>query len=231
MQIKTSGAGADSGEAAAPAVFDLPGRGRVLVFAYALPTSGTPWNWAATPTSPGVNLLSELTEKSADAVCQQITRARRHDDIVVVSLHWGPNWGYDIPDSQRRFARALIDEGDVSLVHGHSSHHAKGIEVYRDRLILYGCGDFLNDYEGIRGYEAYRDDLVVMYLADIVSASRGLDRLELVPLQIRQFRLIRPSEADFDWIKGTLDRESRQYGARVTTTSDKRLALTWKAKR
>jgi poly-gamma-glutamate capsule biosynthesis protein CapA/YwtB (metallophosphatase superfamily) len=30
------------------------------------------------------------------------------------------------------------------------------IEGYRDRLILYGCGDFLNDYEGIKGYEEFR---------------------------------------------------------------------------
>jgi poly-gamma-glutamate capsule biosynthesis protein CapA/YwtB (metallophosphatase superfamily) len=38
----------------------------------------------------------------------------------------------------------------VSIVHGHSSHHAKAIEVHDGRLILYGY-DFLNDYEGIAG--------------------------------------------------------------------------------
>jgi hypothetical protein len=41
------------------------------------------------------------------------------------------------------------------------------MEVYHSRLILYGCGDFINDYEGIRGYEEYRDDLALMYFADI----------------------------------------------------------------
>ena len=30
-----------------------------------------------------------------------------------------------------------------------------GFEVYRDKLILYGCGDFLNDYEGIGGYQPF----------------------------------------------------------------------------
>jgi poly-gamma-glutamate capsule biosynthesis protein CapA/YwtB (metallophosphatase superfamily) len=29
---------------------------------------------------------------------------------------------------------------------------------------LYGCGDFLNDYEGISGYEVFRSDLRLMYL-------------------------------------------------------------------
>jgi len=229
MQIKTSGAGATSGEAAEPAVFDLAEKGRVLVFAYASPTSGTPWEWAATPTSAGVNLLLELTEDSVAKVCSEIARARRKDDIVVVSLHWGPNWGYDIPDSHKRFAHVLIDEADVSIVYGHSSHHAKAIEVYRDRLVLYGCGDFLNDYEGIKGYESYRDDLAVMYIVDIDVASRDLGHLETVPFQIMQFRLAYPSGMDVDWIRETLDRESRQFGARVAMM-DGRLALTWKAK-
>ena len=84
----------------------------------------------------------------ADAVGRQ-----RPDDLIIVSVHWGSNWGYDVPEEQRRFAHALIDKAGVSVVHGHSSHHPKAIEVYRDRLILYGCGDFLNDYEGIKGYE------------------------------------------------------------------------------
>jgi poly-gamma-glutamate synthesis protein (capsule biosynthesis protein) len=37
----------------------------------------------------------------------------------------------------------------VDVVHGHSSHHCKGAEVYRGRLVLYGCGDLISDYEGI----------------------------------------------------------------------------------
>ena len=57
---------------------------------------------------------------------------------VVVSIYWGPNWGYPIPKDQRRLAHALIEEAGISIVHGHSSHHAKAIEIYRERLILYG---------------------------------------------------------------------------------------------
>jgi len=60
----------------------------------------------------------------------------------------------------------LIDEG-VAVVHGHSSHHVKAIEVFKGRLILYGCGDFLTDYEGISGYEMFRGDLGLMYLVDL----------------------------------------------------------------
>ena len=41
------------------------------------------------------------------------------------------------------------NQGGIDVVHGHSSHHPRPIEVYQRRLILYGCGDFIDDYEGI----------------------------------------------------------------------------------
>ena len=94
----------------------------------------------------------------------------------------------------------MIDGAGVSIVHGHSSHHAKAIEVYHNRLILYGCGDFLNDYEGIRGYEDYRDDLAVMYFVDIAVTSGAVSGIELVPLCIKQFQLVPASASDTEWI-------------------------------
>jgi poly-gamma-glutamate synthesis protein (capsule biosynthesis protein) len=144
-----------------------------------------------------------------------------------VSIHWGGNWGYEVPSGQRELARALIESGSVDIVHGHSSHHPKGIEVYRERLILYGCGDFLNDYEGIKGYEEYRDDLALMYFCDIDLVSGDIAALEIVPLQIRKFQLINPSSRDVDWMRDTLDRESRRFGSAVVSRSVGRLALSW----
>jgi Putative enzyme of poly-gamma-glutamate biosynthesis (capsule formation) len=81
---------------------------------------------------------------------------KQQGDIVVASIHWGGNWDYKVPREQREFAHKLIDEAGVDVIHGHSSHHIKGIEVYRGKLIMYGCSDLLNDYEGISGlYEDF----------------------------------------------------------------------------
>ncbi len=227
LQIKAPGAGRNLDEASAPAALRIAAKGRVLVFSYAVVTSGAPRSWIATPDAPGVNLLTDLSEATASRICDQIARQRQPHDVIVVSIHWGPNWGYDILEEQRRFAHALIERADVSVIHGHSSHHAKGIEVHRDRLILYGCGDFLNDYEGIQGYEDYRDDLALMYFADIKPASRDVAATEIVPLQIRKFSLVRPSGPDIDWVRQTLDRESRRFGTSVALISPGRLALSW----
>src|SRR5438445_11101768 len=116
-------------------------------------------------------------------------------DVNVASIHWCSNWGYDIPPEQIAFAHRLIDEG-VAIVHGHSSHHVKAIEVFKGRLILYGCGDFLTDYEGISGYETLRGDLGLMYLVDLDSQTGQLMSARLVPMKMRRFRLGRTSAAD-----------------------------------
>lgn len=125
------------------------------------------------------------------------------------------DWGYHIPAGQRRFARQLIDAAGVNVVHGHSSHHPRGIEVYREKPILYGCGDFLNDYEGIGGQEAFRGDLTLMYFLTLDPASGRLLRLSLVPLQIRRFRLHRPSAADAAWLREVMARECGRLGTTV----------------
>jgi poly-gamma-glutamate synthesis protein (capsule biosynthesis protein) len=213
--VRSAGAGRDIVAAAAPAVLNIAGKGRVLVFAFGSPTSGIPPSWAATKSRAGVNLLDELSAQAVDEVSRAIQSVRRPRDIVVASIHWGGNWGYDIADEYRDFAHRLIDDAGVDLIHGHSSHHAKGIEVYRGRPILYGCGDLLNDYEGIRGYEAFRDDLVLMYFASMNPSSQRLVKLEMTPLQIRKFRLNYPSAADLKWLHDRLNHECARFGHRL----------------
>jgi len=225
--IGHAGAGHDLAEAMAPAAVALPGGGRVLVFAWGSETSGVPRGWAAQHDRAGVNHLGNLSVKSVTTMAQQIQGVRRDGDIVIVSIHWGANWGYRISGGQRDFAHGLIDDAGVDIVHGHSSHHPVGIEVYRNCPILYGCGDFLNDYEGIGGYESYRPELVVMYLPTLDARTRRLSRFEMIPFRIRNFRLERASHDESEWLGSTLDRESRRFGARVVLGAEDTLALAW----
>jgi poly-gamma-glutamate synthesis protein (capsule biosynthesis protein) len=225
LNIKVAGAGQNDLEACAPAVLNLS-KTRLLVFSFGSPSSGVPADWAATNGVPGVNLLPELSETSALRVADQIMALKKPSDLVIVSIHWGSNWGYHIPDEQRAFAHALVDKAGVSVIHGHSSHHPRSIEIYRDRLILYGCGDLLNDNEGIRGYARYRDDLVLMYFVDLAPIGGNLHALKLLPLQIKKFRLSIPSQSDVEWIQATLDRECRRLGTTVTRGAEGQLKVT-----
>ncbi len=227
LHIKVAGAGRNRVQGSAPAVLDVAGSGRVLVFSFASTTSGVPRNWGATGTTAGVNLLNGISEANASRVAGKIAHIRTAGDLVVVSVHWGPNWGYEIPQEYQIFAHTLIDQADVSIIHGHSSHHPKALEIYRNRPILYSCGDFLNDYEGISGYEEYRDDLVLMYFVDFDMTNYELSGLEIVPLQIRRFQLVRPSKEDVGWVRQTLDREYRRFGIAVALREDGHFVLSW----
>ena len=137
----------------------------------------------------------------------------------MVSIHWGSNWGYRVHSDQVRFARRLID-GGVDVIHGHSSHHPRPIEVYRGKLILYGCGDCIDDYEGITGYEEYRDDLRLLYFASIAPGTAELAALVMVPMQARNMRLRHASAADSRWLAATLDRIGREFGSRIEHRPD-----------
>jgi poly-gamma-glutamate synthesis protein (capsule biosynthesis protein) len=224
--LATAGAGRDLTEADRPAVLEVPGKGRVLVFAFGHSSSGVPRDWAASKGRPGVSVLSDLSSHTAKRVAERVRRWRRAGDVVVASIHWGSNWGYSIPRPHRVFAHRLIDLGAADVVHGHSSHHPRPMEVHEGRLILYGCGDFLNDYEGISGHEEYRSDLVLAYYVTLDREGR-LVRLEMTPFRTRQFRLERASRRDAVWVRATLDREGRKLGTRVELAHDGTLVLGW----
>ncbi|MBS7660651.1 CapA family protein [Pseudomonas lalucatii] len=223
--LQHAGAGIDEAGATAPAVLSLPG-GRLLFFAFATEDSGVPAHWAADRLRPGVARLDDLSPRSLERIARLIRAAKRPGDRVVLSIHWGGNWGFAIPREQVDFAHGLIDRAGVDLLHGHSAHHIKAIEVYRQHLILYGCGDLLDDYEGIDGYRAYRGDLGLLYFAELDGAGR-LVALELQPTCQRRLSIQRAEGADRQWLQDTLSRECGRFGCGVRPTSENGFALVW----
>ena len=225
--LATAGAGRARAEAESPAMLPVASQGRILVFAVCSESSGVPPEWAASSRAPGVDFLPDLSGASVERLARRIAAVKRAGDLAVVSIHWGSNWGYVVAPGEIAFARALIDLAGVDIVHGHSSHHAKAVEVYRGKLILYGCGDFINDYEGIRGHEEFRGDLALMYLPELEAGSGRLVRLEVVVMQLRRFRVGRASAADTRWVCATLDREGRRFGTRALLGADNRIKIEW----
>ncbi len=227
LKINYSGGGRNKGEAELPAILEVAGKGRVIIFSYGHRSSGIPSSWAATEKKPGLNLLPDFSEKSVQQIAKQVAQLHRPGDIIVFSIHWGGNWGYDIPERHKSFARALIDQAGIDMIHGHSSHHVMGIEVYNNKLILYGCGDFLNDYEGIRGHEQYRGDLALMYLPTIEPSSGDLLQLTMIPTQTRNLKINRANRKDSEWLLSILNREGKQFGTSVRQNNDSSFTLVW----
>jgi poly-gamma-glutamate synthesis protein (capsule biosynthesis protein) len=226
-EIKYSGAGRNNNEAKAPCILSVKEKGRILVFSFGLSSSGIPHNWKATEHNPGLNVLTNLSMETIKRIEKEITQYKRAGDIIVASIHWGGNWGYKIQEPHRAFAHNLIDHAGVDIIHGHSSHHFKGLEVYKNKPIIYGCGDFLNDYEGISGHESYRSDLGLMYFVKWDCTKGDFVSLMMVPTQIRKLQINKPNKKDCNWIKNVLNREGKKFGTKAEWVNEHTLNLVW----
>jgi poly-gamma-glutamate synthesis protein (capsule biosynthesis protein) len=224
-RIAPVGAGRTLADAQHEVRVRMPSGHDAVIFALGSETSGIPREWVATVDRPGVDLLEDFMPRTAAHVVDRVTRAKHDGDVAIVSIHWGDNWGYDVPREFVRFAHELV-EGGVDVVHGHSSHHPRPIEVYRRRLILYGCGDLINDYEGISGHEEYRADLVLAYFPTL-EASGELLELRMTALRARRMRLQRASAIDARWLAGVIGDIGERFGTRAESDAAGRLRVRW----
>lgn len=224
-EIKGVGAGANIAAAQRLAEITLRDDRRVIIGSVATESSGVRESWAAARDRPGVWLIRDPSHRAAaDEVAAHVLAHKRPGDVVIVSVHWGSNWGYGVGLSEIQFAHRLIDAG-VDVVHGHSSHHPRPIEIYRGKPILYGCGDVIDDYEGIGGHESFRPELRLLYLISIDPVRDELVSLRMLPLRVRQMRLERVSAADAEWLRKTAEHTSRRFHIRVAVTPDGVLAV------
>jgi poly-gamma-glutamate synthesis protein (capsule biosynthesis protein) len=204
--LRTLGAGQNRDEAGQSIALDGAGATRIRLLAAASPSSGVPMTWAATEDRPGVCYLDEHAPGAIDETIDWIRAQRNDDEVVVLSIHWGGNWGFEVDEAHRRLAHRLIDDAGVDLIFGHSSHHPRPVEVHHGRLILYGCGDFLNDYEGIGGHEMYHPDLAAAWFPRLdPSTGEGVE-LIVTPFIRRQFRIHAAGEDDARWLAEVLTR-------------------------
>jgi poly-gamma-glutamate capsule biosynthesis protein CapA/YwtB (metallophosphatase superfamily) len=224
IHIKHSGAGETIKDAAAPAIFEHD-EGRVLVFSIGHISSGVPIEWNATDNQGGVFLLTAFNNESILKIKSMIEQYQHPGDVVIISIHWDSNWGYDVPKLHRQFAHALIDLAGVNIIHGHSSHHPRPIEIYKGRPIFYGCGDFINDYEGIGGHEEFRPELCLMYFIDIQTLPFKLQRLELDCLKINHFRLNQASDEDSDWMQKNMTKICQDFSLKFSRSNKNVISL------
>ncbi len=139
--IQHAGAGSDLEAAARPAVSQVKGV-RIGLIAF---TDNQP-EWEAAAERPGIFYIPiDATDDRARLLFATIRAARTQTDLLIVSAHWGPNWGYEPPAGHVRFGHQLVDAG-ADLIFGHSGHVFRGIEIYRSRPIVYCAGNFIDDY-------------------------------------------------------------------------------------
>ena len=256
-KVAFAGAGETTDESRRPAVLSLPrgarrkaaaegeadedrddGGYRIDVFS----ATDHPKDWADVPTFHMIDYSSTARQHLKSTLTANWPSAPQHQSqpagskpqpppgLKIFSVHWGPNYAWQPAPEIRDLAHFVIDECGVDIVHGHSAHHVQGVEVYKSRLIVYGCGDFVDDYAL---NEEFRNDLGGVWRvvvcektaeqpAEDGAGERGgrglkLERLEIFPTRCGGFRanLLDREDADHVWVKGTVSRLSRELGTRV----------------
>jgi poly-gamma-glutamate capsule biosynthesis protein CapA/YwtB (metallophosphatase superfamily) len=148
--------------------------------------------------------------------------SKQKSDLKVVSMHWGPNYQWQPARETVELAHWLIDECDVDIIHGHSSHHVQGAEIYNGKLIVYGCGDFVDDYAVDK---SWRNDLsaawrVTVGVKDEAGEQRVrlvVQKLEVFPNRIHRFsaNLLSPDDEDHQWMKERFRQLCGAFGTKV----------------
>jgi len=203
--IAHSGAGKNLREAAKPAELESGGI-RVGVVSF---TDNEP-SFAATETSPGTNYIPvTLADSIMRRVKAAVDEARSTSDIVVFSIHWGPNMRQRPTQQFREFAHAVIEMG-VDIFHGHSAHIFQGIEVYREKLIMYDTGDYIDDYYVGPGE---KNDQQLLFL---VTALKGkIKKVEMVPVEISMCQANVARGAVHKEISERITNLSEEFGTKV----------------
>jgi poly-gamma-glutamate synthesis protein (capsule biosynthesis protein) len=208
--IANAGAGPDYDTAAAPTTAEF---GDLTVCLLSLTDQSS--SYAAGSDSPGTAYTPLTSEVTKELLEGPLRRARETDhDLLVASLHWGPNWEVEPSDGQRAMARWLIDQG-VDVVHGHSAHVIQGVEVYRGRPIVYDAGDFVDDY--VIKSDLHNDRT---FLFELVVDDGRLDRLRLVPAEIVDERVTRADPGAAAWLRDRMRTLSDPFGTTLERAGD-----------
>jgi poly-gamma-glutamate capsule biosynthesis protein CapA/YwtB (metallophosphatase superfamily) len=210
--IAHAGAGGNIREASQPAVLEAKGI-KVGVVAFADHFE----EYAATDAEPGTNIIPiTLDEAHFHRVRESIQAARTAGaDLVIFSIHWGPNFTRAPSEEFVDFAHSVIDAG-ADIFHGHSAHMFHGIEIYRGKPILYDTGDLINDYYVDR---QYRNDQQLLFLIRVTCGQ--IEQVELFPIQIHELQLNRTSGGTFDEITERIETLSLVFETEIARENDR----------
>jgi poly-gamma-glutamate synthesis protein (capsule biosynthesis protein) len=110
-------------------------------------------------TEPG--LRTEPNGTDLDEIAAVVKNASRQADLTLVTIHAHEGHLDRLVPAQFlvTFARAMVDAG-ADLFVGHGPHVLRGIEIYKDKPIMYSLGDFIFQNETLlrlpsENYETY----------------------------------------------------------------------------
>lgn len=202
--IQFTGAGLNRSEAAEPVIINRNN----LCIGLAGFTDNEP-AWEALHNRYGTNYINIANKVHRSRALKIISRLRKQTDLVVVSIHWGPNKNERPAPSFIQFAHDMVNSG-AHIIHGHSAHNFQGIELYKSSLILYDTGDFIDDYV----VDPYlRNDHSFLFI--VQARHTGVTGLQLLPVLINKCQVNIADGSDFRWAIHRIRQLSYEFGTRI----------------
>lgn len=175
-----------------------------------------PVEWAATGHAPGIfHVVASTVPHLCERVERALAAARAGADLVILSIHWGPNMRAAPPPEFRAFARHAVECG-ADVVWGHSPHCVQGVEVVDERPVLYGSGDFVDDYAVD---EEFRNDLTALFRLRL-DRHRVL-QVDVIPAKIGGMRVHHARGEDRAWLERWFRARCVELGTPVAELPDR----------
>jgi len=207
--IKYAGAGMNDKEAAKPAIL---AKKNITIGVLGF-TDNEP-GWKAGTSTSGVNYFDISRKDDRNKALQNVVQLRKETDIVIVSIHWGPNMK-ETPDKHFiDFAHEMIEQG-ADIIHGHSAHNFQGIEVYSHKLILYDTGDFVDDYVVD---PVLKNDHSFFFRVE--AGKQSIAKSELIPVLISNCQVNLAIEEDCKWCLQRMQYLSAKFGTKVNDSGE-----------
>lgn len=208
--IKHAGAGMNLKEAAKPACLQVNNL-RIAMIAL---TDNEPM-WAASENKPGIFYIPmDVDDNRMLQLLEHMAHVKKEVDLLVISLHWGPNWSYYPSEEHIKVAHAMIDVG-ADVIFGHSPHIFRGIEIYKNRPIIYSAGDFIDDYAVD---EVERNDESFIFVLEI--GHNFSLKLHLYPTCIGKFQAIRAPDSRQKAILTHMEKLCQDFGSNLLCFSN-----------
>ena len=135
VKIPTIGAGHNLEEAMKPYYIII--NGYKIAFLNASRAEKYRLTPGATDTTPGIFLCYDTTN-----MVNAIKKAKEESDFVIANIHFGKELYHTLEKEQTSSARLYIDSG-ADMVVGHHAHVLQGVEMYKDKPIIYNLGNFI----------------------------------------------------------------------------------------
>jgi poly-gamma-glutamate synthesis protein (capsule biosynthesis protein) len=137
----------------------------------------------------------------AELVLADARKAREAGaDLVIVNLHWGPEYALEPSPEQRKMARLLTRAPEIDAIVGQGPHVVQPIERINGKYVVFSEGNLVSNQSPAAGLPAHsQDGLIALLEVEARGQEARITGVEYVPVWVRPGDyVVLPADPDAD---------------------------------